>query len=143
MKLKQLLYLAMFLTVSLVTSCDSDDDDNNGNTLIAEISGTWTSNFDEEYTFSEETIESPYSTFIVVAIGDDYIICQNDADDAYNPSLYSKFVFTNITAGNFNYCQSFFNAASQEDIENAEEPSDSSDLDSGCGGFSWSYMTKN
>lgn len=142
MKLKQLLYLAMFLTVSLVTSCESDDDNGNENALIAQISGTWTSNFDEVYTFSEETIESEYSTYTVVAIGDDYVICQNDADDAYNPSLYSKFVFTNISDGNFNYCQSFFSAESQEEIENAEEPSDSSDLEMGCGGFSWSYMTK-
>ncbi|WP_147676418.1 hypothetical protein [Algibacter pacificus] len=141
MKLKKLIYLALLLTVSLVISCDSDDD--NGNDLISLISGTWTSNFDEVYTFSEATIESPYSTYTVVAIGDDYIICQNDVDDAYNPSLYSKFVFTNITDGNFNYCQSFFSAESQEEIENAEEPSDSSNLESGCGGFSWSYMTKN
>ena len=143
MKLKNLIYLAFFFTISLVTSCESDDDDVNENALISEISGTWTSNFDEVYIFSAQTIESPYSTYTVVAVGDDYVICQNDVDDAYNPSLYSKFVFTNITDSSFNYCQSFFNAESQEEIESMDEPSDSSDLDSGCGGFSWSYMTKN
>ena len=143
MKLKKLIYLTMLLSFSLVTSCDSDDDNGDNSDLISEISGTWTSNYDEVYIFTDETIESPYSTYTIVAVGDNYVICQNDADDAYNPNLYSKFVFTNITADTFNYCQSFYDAESQLEIESTEEPSDSSDLENGCGGFSWSNMTRN
>lgn len=126
----------------------SDGIDNNGDgetdCLIDLIAGDWTSQFDETYTITISNITnvSANSVYEILAFGNDYVICLNSSVNPNFPSLYSKFVFTDVALDEFYLCTSFFDASSQEFIENSTEPSDASDLTAGCGGFSWTKLTR-
>ena len=133
--------------------CD-DGIDNNGNgdidecSLINQVIGSWTSNFNVSYTITNSSITSVTnnnSTYIyhILTTGSDYIICLNDSNNPFNADLYSKFVFTNISTNGFNLCQPFFDSPTQIFIENSADPTNSNDLVAGCGGFAWSEMTRN
>ncbi len=133
------------------TTCSVDNNvascKNNGNGgLISKIKGNWTDNWGATYTINSSDIilESNNDVFIftILVVGDNFVICQNGPENSYNPDLFSKFVFTNISTNQFNCCQSFYDSPSQEYIENSEEPSDPSDLTSGCNGFSWSEVKR-
>lgn len=75
-----------------------------------------------------------------------YVIAQNDASNGFNPLLWSRFDWTEDTAGQLYYCQTEYAAASEADALYAA-PSDASDPGTcGCGGacpggFSWTAMT--
>lgn len=69
-------------------------------------------------------------------------ITQNSADDKYNPSKFSKVVWTAPTAGSFYTCMVDYGLDSADLAENSTKTADDSAPDkSGCGGFSWTKMT--
>ena len=133
--------------------CD-DGIDNNGNGEIDECSvpnqtsGSWTDNFNGSYTITNASISvitangSSY-LYHILANGSNYVICLNDSTNPFYADLYSKFVFTNIATNEFNLCQPFYNEPSQASIENSNDPTNPNDLDTGCGGFVWSLLTRN
>jgi len=127
--------------------CD-DGIDNNGNDqidecLFTEIIGIWNDEFGMTLTISNSSISyGNESSFNILATGQNYVICENDESNLFNPGQFSKFVFTNIMPDEMYLCQSFFNADSQEYIEMMVEPSDSTNLTSGCGGFQWSLLIR-
>merc|ERR1740116_745386 len=100
------------------------------------------------HTIGEQTWEHAYegsmpSVFNFVSVNNDafFAIAQNAADNAFNPSLYSRFDWLWTSTGLF-YCQSAFDAASQEAAEAVMRPDDSAPETSGCGGmFPWSKLT--
>lgn len=68
-----------------------------------------------------------------------YLIALNAAENEYFPSLWSRFDWT-VAAGITYYCQTAYNAAT-EAAALATPAADASDLDAGCGNFSWSVLT--
>jgi len=125
---------------------DNDGDGNIDNCIIDEILGNWTDNFGTTYVINNTTLTlasmSVTDIFHIQMQGENFVICQNDASNNYNPNLYSKFLITNLSANEFYLCQSFYDSPSQISIENATDPSDLNDLTSGCGGFSWAQVTR-
>ncbi|WP_055448340.1 MopE-related protein [Lacinutrix mariniflava] len=128
--------------------------DNNGNgeidecSLLNQISGSWIDNFNGVHTITNTSITTSTNSnaiylYHILETESNYVICLNDLNNPFNAGLYSKFVFTNISTNMFNLCQSFYDSPSQAFIENATDTTNPGDLDTGCGGFSWSLMTRN
>ena len=69
-------------------------------------------------------------------------ITQNAADDKYNPSKFSKVVWTAPVAGSFYTCTVDYGLDSAELAAATTKTADDSAPDkSGCGGFSWTKLT--
>ncbi|MBN2498541.1 MAG: hypothetical protein JXR96_28375, partial [Deltaproteobacteria bacterium] len=67
------------------------------------------------------------------------LVAQNDADNGFNPELWSRFDWTFVD-GVLWYCQTIYDAAS-EAAARAASPADPSDPASGgCGGYAWSRL---
>ncbi|HKJ00627.1 MAG TPA: hypothetical protein VKB51_19310 [bacterium] len=64
-----------------------------------------------------------------------YILAQNDAANAYNASLYSRFTWTYSGSGLY-YCQDPYDAASADAARLAAPPDSSNPAASGCGASS-------
>lgn len=74
--------------------------------------------------------------------GKRYAIAQNPADDKYNPSKFSKLVWTLPKAGTFYYCTVDFGLATAALAEATTRTADDSDPGKGgCGGFAWTALT--
>jgi len=126
---------------------DQVDNDGNGSIdecILRQITGNWNSDFGEYFIINESSLTDTTNNnvFHVLDSGFEFVICQNGADNSVAPNLYSKFVFTNLAANSFNWCQSFYDSPSQMAIEDAAEPSNPNNLNSGCLGFAWSEMTR-
>jgi hypothetical protein len=67
-----------------------------------------------------------------------FLVAQNDALNAYNPSLYSRFDWT-WNSDALYYCQSIYSAATQSAAA-AGPGGDPANLAAGCGGFSWTRL---
>ena len=69
-----------------------------------------------------------------------WLVARNDEGNQWSPSLWSRFDWT-WQADELWYCQSAFDAASEQDAL-AAPPADAGDpTSSGCGGFAWSRLT--
>lgn len=68
-----------------------------------------------------------------------WAIARNDADNPWNANLFSRFDWT-VDGDDLWYCQSVYDAATEDDAREAT-PADPSDLDGGCGGFTWTALT--
>ena len=71
--------------------------------------------------------------------GSGSLIAQNSSENEYNPGLWSRFDFFGSAQSGY-FCQSSFDAASEEDAV-AATPADPENLKEGCGGFGWSTIT--
>ena len=76
------------------------------------------------------------SMYDVTTEGSGYLIMQNPADDAYNPSKWSKLEWFG-TDGGFAYCTTVYNADSASAAESTDTSSiyDTANAASGCNGF--------
>lgn len=114
--------------------CDTQD--------ALEIAGSWVDNYAGSHEITQSTwVMDMGGTFHIsqYSNGDDFLIAQNDAANAYNPDLWSRFDWT-YDGSDLYYCQSAYDAAS-EAAALAATPANASDLNSGCGGFAWSALT--
>ena len=80
------------------------------------------------------------SIFQIVDTHDDeqWLVAQNGFNNEYNPSLWSKFEWTQSEETLY-YCQSAYDADSLETA--AEATADRSDLIGGCSGWAWSSLS--
>jgi hypothetical protein len=71
------------------------------------------------------------------------IIMQNPADDAYNPSLWTKVQFHSLGGGSYGYCMSVYDAATEAAALAADTSAiyNASDAVAGCNGFGHSIIT--
>ncbi|RME27384.1 MAG: hypothetical protein D6806_04725 [Deltaproteobacteria bacterium] len=111
-----------------------------------EIAGTYTDDWQTTHTVTETTWTMHAegmsdSVFHIVAYDNDadYLVAQNDSNNEYNPDKWSRFDWTEKD-GALYYCQAAFDADTQE-AATANTSADRNDLESGCGGFSWSKLT--
>ena len=129
------LLLVAALTLSVV-GCGTDDTD--VEVQVLEVIGTWASSWGTDAITAEK-----WNTATIIKFDNEtnMAITQQPADDEYNPSKFSKVVWTEITNESFYYCTVAFGKDTADDATNAEEAADISDLDGeGCGGFSWSKL---
>ena len=109
------------------------------------ISGDWADNWGGAHSISAFVWENGSSNYRISSSQTDEdedngrIVAQNDANNDYNPGLWSVFDWTWSSDWELYYCQSTYNAADEAAAE-AAESADASDLSSGCGGFSWSQL---
>ena len=106
-----------------------------------EIRGTWNSNFG-----GTETISSRKWNDATVQMFDNaanVAFTQNPVDAQYDPSKFSKLVWTEPTAGSFYYCTVDFGLDSLAAAQASTKTADSSQPDTGgCGGFSWTKLSQ-
>jgi hypothetical protein len=69
-----------------------------------------------------------------------WLVAQNDANNSYNPDLWSKFEWTYDLSGVLYYCQSAYDQPDEASAVSAPN-ADMNDLVTGCFGFSWTSMT--
>ena len=106
-----------------------------------EIIGSYSDNWGGAHTINEATWSDGYGGIYHISQFDndvDWLVAQNDVGNAYNPELWSKFEWTTDNDGGLFYCQSAYDAASEEDAMAAT--ADANDLAAGCGGFGWSEL---
>ena len=106
-----------------------------------DLTGNFTDNWGGSHSINSFTWTSEGSTYHISQFDNeaDWLIAQNDAANEYNPELFSKFQWVADSEGSFFYCQSAYDAATEQDAMSAA--ADPNDLDTGCGGFSWSELT--
>ncbi|HWP05218.1 MAG TPA: hypothetical protein VNN72_05725 [Polyangiaceae bacterium] len=134
------------------TGCDGDDDeapkDSTTPTHI-EVSGDW-----ENTLFQEEDAIDDAAWSMTNGVGTDMVTTTDfvitSFDNATNTVIledpsgkFNRWQWTDVDGDAFYYCMVAFNLDSAEDAENSTETADDSDPEnSGCGGFSWTKLTK-
>lgn len=148
-----------------ISACEVDDSEpvgpdeggessGEGDSSPLEISGTWTSAFGSTETIGDLTWSAAYPTddgtdpvVIEEAVvqfdnAANFAIVQAPADDAFNPSKYSKKVWTDLSGGSFYYCQVSFGLDSIAEAVATDNAADPTDLDGqGCQGFPWTQLS--
>lgn len=147
---------AILFSILALTACDDEGDpadapDSGGMGGAGggegfPLTGTWVDTNNTTHEISREawvqTFMGEASTFHVVSIDEALrqIVAHNDADNPFNPNLFSRFDWV-VDGEDLFYCQAAFDKASAAEAE-AVEPSDDSDpLHGGCGGmFPWTQL---
>jgi hypothetical protein len=105
------------------------------------IAGTWTTDWGSTLTITATEWASSSSwgdsTYTIEAYGANFVLMQNPADDAYNPSLWTLVQFHTVGDG-FGYCMSVYNGATSAAALMTDTSSiyTSSNATAGCNGFS-------
>jgi hypothetical protein len=106
------------------------------------IDGTWTDTAGSTHVIdSWSWVTNGSTTFHISKSGPSWVVAQNDASNAYNPELWSRFDWSMAMDGTGAYvCQTAFDAADAAAAE-ATPPADPTQLDDGCGGSAWTFMS--
>jgi hypothetical protein len=125
---------------------DSGDTDTDTDTDTAPaddiaIAGDWADSWGGTHAVSNEAWRSGGSTFVIATYDNaaGMAVAQNGVDNEWNPGLWSRFDWTWTDDGALYYCQTAYDAASQEAAA-ATPAADATNLSSGCGGFSWTEL---
>lgn len=140
--------LAAIVALGLVACGDSEDsaDNNKVNNHQEQptgisVSGTWVT----AYETVEEISDTKWDYAVIVAYdnAERFAITQNPEDDAFGPSKFNKLVWTEVVEDSFYYCMVAYGQETQADAEGTTETADESGVETdGCGGFSWTKMTR-
>ena len=103
-----------------------------------EFMGSWEDNYGALIEVQEDTITIGTSSFAISSYENaaGWVTAQNSSTNSHNPNLWSKFDWHMGEV--LYYCQIAYDA-SDEEIAMAIN-ADSSDLETGCNGFSWSIL---
>jgi hypothetical protein len=139
-----------FVAITLLAAGCAKDEGLDANapantTTGIEIEGTWGSSFGGTETISDDAWASgDFVTIIADYSNSENVAVTLNSDDAeFNPGKYNRIVWTEIADGSFHYCTTDFGLETLEDAQAASTVPDASDPDnSGCGGFSWTKLTR-
>ena len=138
MKKFSLMFLSSLLVLT-VWACGDDHDHDNDPTIA--VAGTWTSNFG-----GMETITSTsWNGTPIIEFDNDANVAytQNAADASWGANQFNKLVWSGLTDNSVYYCTVDFGLDTLAAAKTSTKTADSSDPDnSGCGGFSWTKLTK-
>ena len=107
------------------------------------IAGDYVDGFGGSHVVTSETWTMGESVFHLTLVDNDagVAVAHNDASNEWSPSLWSRFEWMTTGEGQLYFCQSAFDAAT-EDAAWAMEAADASDPGSaGCSGFAWSDLS--
>jgi len=81
------------------------------------------------------------SASAIDSYGANYVIMQNPADDAYNPSKWSKVEWHGEGAAGFSYCTTVYDATTKEEALNRDTDDiyDENDASGGCGASGFAH----
>ncbi|TXD38434.1 hypothetical protein FRC98_06005 [Lujinxingia vulgaris] len=106
-----------------------------------EVAGEWETNFGGQETITEEVWGPMLLTEYDNAARE--AITQNTPDAEYGPNTYNVIVWTEPVDDSFYYCMVAFDQETVEEARAIEAEADASDPENGgCGGFSWTKMTR-
>ena len=129
--------LATLLVLPLVSGCPDDPTDEPTSFEGLELFGTW----DDDYGGSITVTDSAWGTSSVLTYDNDgnWAVLQAPADDPFNPSAFSKVVWTEPQHGQWWTCTVVYGLDTEaEATDAAEHEADASDPGvGGCGGFPW------
>lgn len=127
------------------SNTNNTNSSNNGTTIpteTLEVIGEWSTNFGSDENITAETWGS-YQEVVDFDNVANIAITQNFEDADFDPGLFNRIVWTDIQNDEFHYCTVAFGLASEEEAQNSDAMADATDLDGeGCGGFSWTKMTR-
>ncbi len=132
---------------SAACTCDTDYHAEGPSCSADELAiiGVFADAFDTDHTVTDSTwtMVSIFGTSVfhimTYANSQTYLVAQNDSANTYNPDLWSRFDWT--TAGSdLWFCQTVYDAASEQAALDATPADDSDPSASGCGGFPWSQL---
>ena len=109
--------------------------------LPIEITGLWTSNFGGV----EGINAAKFGVNRIHEFDNDnnWVVIQNPSDDMWNPDKFARIVWTDVSGDSFYYCWVDFGLDTAEMAKTSTNTADATDPDnSGCGGFSWTKLTK-
>ena len=111
------------------------------------VKGTWATNFGSHITITDthwyQVASWGTSVSEISSITPGYIIAQNSATAAYNPSKWSKIEFHRMTGDKWGFCSSVYDADTAQAAIDTDTSSiyDASDAAKGCNGFGHTEMT--
>lgn len=110
------------------------------------IAGDYTDGFGGQHAITQQTwtqtfAGSPASVFNLSKWdnGTKWVVGQNDAANAYNPGLWSRFDWTTF-GGTLYFCQTRYDAASESEALAAAAADATDPTTAGCGGFGWTAL---
>jgi len=116
-----------------------------GSVCVAELEiiGDWIDDWAIFHDVAQDTWTMDGSVFHITQFDNDadFLVAQNDAANAWNPELWSRFDWTFDSSALY-YCQIAYDAP-DEATAAANSAADRADLATGCGGFSWSKLNPN
>ena len=129
--------LVLLVTALFLIGCKAEDSEPS---IFPD--GTYTDNWGYTQEFTDSQWANDTSTFSILERNESgkYMIAQNGANNAYNPSKFSRIDFTKDSNDDLYYCQIAYDKDTAAEAE-AVETADANDLTGGCGGFSWSKLT--
>lgn len=110
-----------------------------------EIAGSWVDDFGGSHVITDETWTMGDTMSGVFHIsrydnGENWLVAQNDGNNAYSPNLWSRFDWTEHGGELYN-CQTVFDGASEQDALDATPADPTDPTTAGCQGFAWSKLT--
>lgn len=109
----------------------------------AAVVGTWVDGWGTAHTVTDGLWTDSFGNAFHIddtSVLDSYLVAQNDAANAFFPSLWSRFDWTTSVDGDLWYCQTAYAEGSAQQARVAR-PADPTDLGAGCGGFGWTNLT--
>lgn len=122
----------------MALGCGGDDKDDSVNESTAlEIIGEYDDNYGGEQIITADD----WNGAVIAGFdnGKNVVYTQLPEDDMFNPSKFTKTVYTQPEAGSFYFCMVEFALETLEEAEASEKTADDSDPETtGCGGeFAW------
>ena len=105
------------------------------------IQGQYVDVYETSHEITESTWTQGESVFQISQFSNDtkMVIAQNDSGNEYNPNLWSRFDWTENADGLW-YCQTAYDAATEEDAMNTAAADPSDPATTGCSSFPWTML---
>lgn len=134
--MKTLRFAAMLALLAATSACSGDAED------TLEIIGRYEDNFGGEQIITAQA----WNGSAIVGYDNDknVVYTQFPDDDLFNPSKFTKTVYTEPRAGSFYFCMVEYSLDTLAEARSSDADADASDPEtSGCGGeFPWTKATK-
>ena len=109
------------------------------------VGGTWLTDYNATVAISDDVWYSSAdygtSAYTVELYTPTFAVLQNPADDAYNPSLFTKVMWHAAEGGGWAYCMVVYDAATAAEALTADDAAYDSEDAAGCGDFPHTVMT--
>ncbi|MEC8052918.1 MAG: hypothetical protein VX210_19140 [Myxococcota bacterium] len=127
------------------TDDTTTDDETDDSTTVEDLAlaGKYVDSWGTEHEISNDVWLQGSSAYHISAYDNETgtIIAQNDASNAYNPDLWSRFDWAYV-ADKLWYCQTAYAAESEEAALATEAADATNPAEEGCGGFSWTQLNE-
>jgi hypothetical protein len=137
----------ILLALLALTGCKQGDDDLEIRGTFVEQSGSLAvTHVISNDAWAQDFGGGSRSTFHILRYGNarKVLVAQNDAANAYNPSLFSRFHWSWQAEGLY-YCQQVYDAPTAGDADAGADPDPTAPAQGGCGlpdyDFPWSLLT--